>query len=158
MKRALLILIIIAGSAGAIYGGYAIQNQEPKLHGTLIKVGNVLPVSADELKRIKNYKFYIIILDKENAFPKKYSDVIEKIINGKLGGRIERAARGSQLYTHVFGFNNAKNKKIFSVVIISDARGKMIGVYLNKKLHELVEVMINHHPSPINLDLAGTAL
>lgn len=136
---------------------YVIKNSEIKFDHSLIKIGAVLPVSADELQKISEHKFYILLIDREDAFPKKYSWSLEEVINEKIGGLIERADLHSVVFTEIFGSDNLKNKRIFSIVIITDKNGIIMGVYPNKKLHELVDIL-QLHPDLIDLSLAGTAL
>ena len=148
----LVILIIVATSVA-----YFVKNYEPKLNHPTIKVGNSLPINANEQQKISKHKFYILLVDRKDAFLKKYSWALEEVINEKLGGLIERADSSATIFTEIFGLNNEKNKKIFSVVIVTDKNAKIIGVYPNKKLHELVDVL-QLHPDLIDLTLAGTAL
>ena len=136
---------------------YEIKNYEPKLNHSLIVMGNIIPVTADELQKISKYKFYILLVDKDDVFPKKYSWPIEEVINEKIGGLIERADSSTSVFKEIFGSKNDKNKRIFSVVIITDKNAKIVGVYPNKKLSELVDVL-QLHPDLIDLSLAGTAL
>lgn len=145
-------LIIVVAAAV-----YFVKNYELEINHPLIKVGSKLPVNVDELKKISKYKFYILLVDKEQAFPRKYSWPLEEVINIKIGGLIERADSGSFVFTEIFGPNNDKNKIIFSVVIITDKNGIVVGVYPNKQLYELVGIL-QLHPDLIDLNLAGTAL
>ncbi len=135
---------------------YFIKNYEPKLNHSLIKVGNTLPVATDELQKIFKQKFYVLLLDKNQSFPKKYLGDFPKIIK-KIDGLIELTNSSSPLFIEIFGSNNDKNKRIFSVVIITDKNAKIVGIYLNKKLSNLVAVL-QLHPNLIDLSLAGTAL
>ena len=100
--------------------------------------------------------FYVLLLDKNQSFPKKYLGDFPEIIK-KMGGLIELINSSNPLFAEIFGLNNDKNKRIFSVIIITDASATIVGVYPNKKLHELVGVL-QLHPHLIDLSLAGTAL
>lgn len=135
---------------------YLIKNYEPKLSHPFIKVGNIMPVSTDELQKISQQKFYVLLLDKNQSFPKKYLGNFPEIIK-KMGGLIELINSRNPLFKEIFGLKNDKNKRIFSVVIITDKNATIVGVYPNKKLSELVDVL-QLYPDLIDLSLAGTAL
>lgn len=136
---------------------YVIKNAEIKFKHPVIKIGAVLPVGGDELEKISKYKFYILLMDKENTFPKKYSWGLEEIITEKIGGLIERADSSNPLFSEIFGLHRDKNKRIFSMILITDRNARIVGIYPNKKLSELVDVL-QLHPHLIDLSLAGTAL
>ena len=115
-----------------------------------------MPVSTDELQKISQQKFYVLLLDKNQSFPKKYLGNFPEIIK-KMGGLIELINSRNPLFKEIFGLKNDKNKRIFSVVIITDKNATIVGVYPNKKLSELVDVL-QLYPDLIDLSLAGTAL
>ncbi len=156
MRHAFLIGLVVLMIA-IVPAVYFIKNHELKIAHSHIAVGNILPVAAGELQKISKYKFYILLVDKKDAFPKKYSWPFEEVINKKIGGLIERADSSNSVFKEIFGSNNGKNKRIFSVVIITDKNAKIVGVYSNKKLFELLDVL-QLHPNLIDLSLAGTAL
>jgi hypothetical protein len=155
MRQAFLIGLVVLITVIALVV-YFIKNYEPKFSHSLIKVGNIVPVSTDELQKISQQKFYVLILDKNQSFPKKYLGNFPEIIK-KMGGLIELINSSNPLFKEIFGSKNNKNKRIFSVVIITDKSAKIVGVHPNKKLHELVDVL-QLHSDLIDLSLAGTAL
>ncbi len=136
---------------------YYIKISEIKFHHPVIKIGAVVPVSGDELEKISKYGFYILLIDTDNAFPKKYSRPLEEVITEKLGGLIERADSSGLIFTEIFGSNRDKNKGIFSMILITDKNARIVGIYPNKKLHELVDIL-QLHPHLIDLSLVETAL
>lgn len=133
-----------------------VKGTEIKLDSHYIAVGNILPVDKDKLQKISGHKFYILIIDREGLFPKKYFWVTVEVIE-KIGGFIEVADANNEIITKIFGSDNNQNKKISSVVIITNREGKIVGAYNNKKLSDLIDIL-QLHPDLIDLDLAGTAL
>ena len=47
---------------------YFIKNYEPEFSHSLITVGNILPVNADELQKISQKNYYELLLKKKQSF------------------------------------------------------------------------------------------
>lgn len=149
----LSIVVLIIAIIASIY---FIKNNEPKFSHSFIKIGSILPVSTGELQKISQQEFYILLLDTNLSFPPKYLSNFPNIIK-KIGGLMERADSNSLLFAEIFGLHRDKNKKIFSIILITDKNATIVGIYPNKKLHELVDVL-QLHPHLIDLNLVETAL
>lgn len=155
IKEAFLTIVILIMVIVPVI--FFIKHYEPRIYNTEVKVGNTLPVSAEEIQKISKSKFYILIIDKKNVFPEKYRWPTIEVTNEKLGGLMEIADLNSNIVKEIFGQKNNKNKIISSVVIITDKNAKIIGIYNNKKLSDIISLM-QLHPGLIDLHLAGTAL
>ena len=156
MQRIVLISAIVLATI-SISVIYSIKNFEAEFDYSPIQKGDVLLVSANELQKISNYKFYMLLVGNNQIFIRKYlAPFVEAV--GKMNGLIEIIdPSDSSIFTGIFKRNNNWYKKLFSIVIITDRNAEIVGVYPNEQMHEFIQAMQNH-PDLIDLDLAGTAL
>lgn len=102
----------------------------------LFRIGDVLTSNPEELQKISQYKFYVLVIEKKKSYLGSYipfSDIIKT-----TGGLIEVV----------------KNDN--SSIIITDRSAKIIGIYPNKKPSDLVSILENH-PDLIDFSLIKTA-
>lgn len=136
---------------------YFIKNFKAEFDYFPIQKGDVLPVSANELRKISNYKFYMLLVGDNQIFTRNYLEPFVEAV-GKMHGLMEIVDPSeNSIFTEIFKRNNSWYKELFSMVIIANKNARIVGIYPNEKMHELIQAMQNH-PDLIDLDLAGTAL
>lgn len=120
------------------------RQMEPLKLGPL-KIGEDVPLKPN-LERPETpkdvfiaSKFYVNIAEPNLGCFSKYCNLEAALIN-TMGGWLEAENTGVTI-DEIFGLDLEENKNIKSVVIIGDRNGKIVGIYPNKRLKDVISIL-----------------
>lgn len=111
----------------------------------LLKTGEDIPLkpNLERPETPKNVfiasKFYVNIAEPNLGCFSKYCNLEAALIN-TMGGWLEAENTGVTI-DEIFGLDLEENKNIKSVVIIGDRNGKIVGIYPNKRLKDVISIL-----------------
>lgn len=120
-------------------------NRQIELGLEPLRIGDDIPLKPELYKPetpkdvFITSKFYINIVEPNLDCFLKYCNLQAAIIN-TMGGWIEAEETGITI-DEIFGLDLEENKNIKSVVIIGDRNGKIVGIYPNKGLKNVVAIL-----------------
>ncbi len=95
-------------------------------------------------------KFYVNIAEPNPACFGKYCNIHAAAIN-TMGGWLEVEETGMTI-DELFGLDLEENRNVQSIVIIGDHKGKIVGIYPNKGLKDVLSIL-QFYPELANFDL-----
>lgn len=95
-------------------------------------------------------KFYVNIAEPNLGCVLKYCNVQAALIN-TMGGWLEAEETGVTI-DEIFGLDLEENKNVKSITIIGDRNGKIVGIYPNKGLKDVISIL-KFYPELANFDL-----